>query len=304
VGHGFIRSVDGKTYRTIDAPDGTSTNIDAINNKGEVVGLSFSGNRTTLYLLDANGNFSTINPPGIQANSIAGLGLNDDQTLTGFYRSGGHFLSFVCVSAGQSCEPVAVPGATDTLARAINQSGQIVGSFYSDGISRPFLRSPDGTFTPIEVPAAVLSSNATTISSDSRIGGGYDGMTGLHNYIRSSDGETYTTVDDPSVSPGDSYVTGINYRGVIVGYSTPSFDHYQGFIATPMEGDLNGDGVVDCQDLWIVRASFGLSTGQPGFDPRADVNGDGIVDIRDLSFISRLLPPGSQCTVAPLRRSR
>jgi len=60
-------------------------------------------------------------------------------------------------------------------------------------------------------------------------------------------------------------------------------------------GDLNGDGAVDCTDLEIVRASFGLSPGQPGFDPRADVNGDGIVNALDSAFVSARLTIRNRC---------
>lgn len=60
-------------------------------------------------------------------------------------------------------------------------------------------------------------------------------------------------------------------------------------------GDLNGDGRVDCNDLGIVKASFGKRSGQSGFDPRADVNGDGVVDVRDLATVARNLPAGTKC---------
>jgi len=66
-------------------------------------------------------------------------------------------------------------------------------------------------------------------------------------------------------------------------------------VATTIPGDLNGDGVVNCADLAMLRASFGLKVGQSGFDPRADVNGDGIIDVRDLAFVSQKLPAGTKC---------
>jgi hypothetical protein len=62
-----------------------------------------------------------------------------------------------------------------------------------------------------------------------------------------------------------------------------------------MPGDLNGDGIVNCADLDIVKASFGKSVGQAGFDPRADVNGDGVVNILDLSTVAKQLPAGTTC---------
>lgn len=60
-------------------------------------------------------------------------------------------------------------------------------------------------------------------------------------------------------------------------------------------GDLNEDGSVGCDDLAIVKASFGKRVGQPGFDPRADVNGDGVVNVLDLSIVARQLPAGTTC---------
>ena len=60
-------------------------------------------------------------------------------------------------------------------------------------------------------------------------------------------------------------------------------------------GDLNGDGLVNCADLAIIKASFGKSVGQAGFDIRGDVNGDGVVNIIDLSAEAKLLPSGTVC---------
>ncbi len=68
-----------------------------------------------------------------------------------------------------------------------------------------------------------------------------------------------------------------------------------GLLNGPVPGDVNGDSVVNCTDLAIVKAAFGKSAGQAGFDLRADVNGDGIVNVLDLSIVSRQLPAGTVC---------
>ena len=64
---------------------------------------------------------------------------------------------------------------------------------------------------------------------------------------------------------------------------------------TSVPGDVNGDGVVDCLDLALVKASFGKKTGQPGFNANADVNHDGVVNVFDLALVARLVHTGTTC---------
>jgi hypothetical protein len=51
-------------------------------------------------------------------------------------------------------------------------------------------------------------------------------------------------------------------------------------------GDLNGDGVVNFEDLTLVTSNFGKSSGDPGFDAMADGNNDGVVNIEDLILVT------------------
>ena len=51
-----------------------------------------------------------------------------------------------------------------------------------------------------------------------------------------------------------------------------------------IQGDLNGDGVVNVQDLTLLSASLG-QTGENA----ADLNGDGVVNIQDLVLLSALI---------------
>lgn len=50
-------------------------------------------------------------------------------------------------------------------------------------------------------------------------------------------------------------------------------------------GDVSNDNVVDITDFSILRATFGRSCGDPGYDSRADFNGDCTVDITDFSLL-------------------
>jgi hypothetical protein len=64
---------------------------------------------------------------------------------------------------------------------------------------------------------------------------------------------------------------------------------------TVVSADLDGNGVVGCSDLAIVKASVGKRVGQVGFNPNADINGDGVVDVRDVATMTRQLSAGTRC---------
>ena len=59
--------------------------------------------------------------------------------------------------------------------------------------------------------------------------------------------------------------------------------------------DRNNDLAVNCADLGVVKASFGTSSGQAGFNAMADVNLDGVVNVLDLALVSQRLTTGLQC---------
>ena len=62
----------------------------------------------------------------------------------------------------------------------------------------------------------------------------------------------------------------------------------------PVAKDINGDGVVNIQDLTLVAAQFG----ETGEDTPADVNGDGTVDIADLVLVAAAF--GEAAAAAPM----
>jgi hypothetical protein len=52
-----------------------------------------------------------------------------------------------------------------------------------------------------------------------------------------------------------------------------------------LAGDANADGHVDVVDLLSLVYTFGLSSGDPGFDPTCDFNTDNAVDVVDLLIL-------------------
>ena len=66
-------------------------------------------------------------------------------------------------------------------------------------------------------------------------------------------------------------------------------------IVPPLSGDVNRDGRVDCDDLALVKASFGTRAGAPAFNPTVDLDTNGIVDVRDLALVARKVPAGTVC---------
>ena len=62
--------------------------------------------------------------------------------------------------------------------------------------------------------------------------------------------------------------------------------YVDGAVKVKMQGDINGDGVVDIWDLSKVAIAYGTFKGEPAYDPDADLNKDGVVDIADISIVS------------------
>jgi hypothetical protein len=61
----------------------------------------------------------------------------------------------------------------------------------------------------------------------------------------------------------------------------------QSAIACELVGDLNGDGTVNIEDLFIAAEAYGSYPGHPRWNPQADINGDDEVDIMDLFLIAK-----------------
>ena len=87
---------------------------------------------------------------------------------------------------------------------------------------------------------------------------------------------TFASFAPPTIANGKVYVPTFSDKLVVYG-----------LLSGPVSGDVNGDSTVNCTDVAIVKAAYGKSSGQTGYDLRADVNGDGVVNLVDLATVSR-----------------
>ncbi len=128
-------------------------------------------------------------------------------------------------SAGLAVTPeltrIEVPGARETLAYGINNSGQIVGEYYDAAGGRHGFLLSDGSYTTLDVPGARVTI-AHGINDTGQIVGYYFDATGTHGFLLS--GGNFTTFDVPGAEGAWGY--GINNSGQIVGeYYDAAGDH-------------------------------------------------------------------------------
>ncbi len=102
--------------------------------------------------------------------------------------------------------------------------------------------------------------------------GGIWMLSGMIDSIGLQQGQPYST-------NGNSLTAAFSDTSIL---ADVSFYRAQILAIVPLFGDLNGDGIVNTQDLAIISSNW-LATGS---GVAGDVNGDGIVNSQDLALVS------------------
>ena len=139
---GFRRDPDG-SFTVIDVPASTYTNAVGINTGGQIAGW-FTDTAAYHGFLLSGGSFTTIDVPGAVAVGI--LAINDSEQMVGY------------VTDGTSAHGLLLSGGTVTtfdagavtVARGINNAGEIVGTSQEGG----FVRDTSGAFEAIAYPGS------------------------------------------------------------------------------------------------------------------------------------------------------
>jgi probable HAF family extracellular repeat protein len=193
------------------------------------------------------------------------------------------------------------PGASDTTPQAINDRGDVAGTYYN-GSYHGFIYD-DGTFTTLDAPGALAthaqaidnrgdvagyyydgsdhgfvydngtfttlnapgatSTRAQAIDNRGDVAGIYTDSSGsTHGFVY--DNGTFTTLDAPGAT--DTFPQAINNRGDVAGYYSDSVSH--AFVATPSHkfealGDLLSDHARQGSKSDFLPGASAISGGSP-----------------------------------------
>ncbi len=210
------------------------------------------------------------------------------------------------------------------LSVSFSPNGQALASGGEDSIIRLWntntgepIRTLSGTLSGrMYVNSVVFSPDGRTLASggsDSTTSGVWDSTihfwevsTGRHlRTLRHISGGVASVVFSPD---GQTLASG-GSDGTVLLWKLKELIHTDTVLTDRMAEDVNGDGVIDVEDLVLVAASFGAAP-IPGVLPNTDVNGDGVVNNEDVTLVLAALeatatPAGpsfdTQPTVASLQ---
>ena len=151
---------------------------------------------------------------------------------------------------------------------------------------------PTANFT-WDPPNPIIEETVTFDASSSETG--WSAKTKSFSPIQSyvwnfSDGTGNITTSNPIINHAFTEPKNYTVRLTVidgVGRSDATWNIVEVQNVTLKDYDLNGDGVIDGEDIFIVARAFGSAPGHPDWDPRADVNKDGVVDGDDLFPVAR-----------------
>jgi uncharacterized membrane protein len=227
----------------------------AINAPGDIVGRYFDASgHSHGYLLD-RGVFSSIDAPFPGTSDTDARGINNAGVIVGEYDVPTNIPGLGTVpipngfmrDAAGNFTQIHVPNSVGTIARGINDSGDVVGWYIvvtnpnTSAIAVHAFLLSKGFYTPFDVPSATATI-ANGVNEQGEIVGSYttdpvtinsllgDRFNNSRGYVRSADGASLTLIDFPSALDTDCR-SGFNPRGQLVGTFADSGGNEHGFVA-------------------------------------------------------------------------
>jgi len=255
-GHGFL--LDEGHFTTIDFPGSIYTEALGINPQGRIVGEYLDAANVSHGFLLKQHVFRTIDFPGA-VNSFVNWINSANDMVGGYMDAVGSFHGFL-VRQGVSTS-FDYPGASNTFGLGINARGEIVGIYLDSSAlnAHGFLLS-EGRFHTFDFPGANTNVAAcggfgggvtytAGINDEGVIVGGYCGADDHYrgfSFTGEASGESlesdaapnpsaFRTINFPDAV--NSFASGINSEGKIVGGYESADGHYHGFLLSNSEVD-------------------------------------------------------------------
>ncbi len=202
---------NGTSYLTVDNPAATA---------GTTVAYGISGNEVVGEYQDATGfhGFSFEVPASQQYTVVisAPLAITTPSLPGGIVGTG---YSQTIGTSGGSGTPTFSSTGTLPTGLTLSSAGVLSGTPTAAGTYNFTVTAADalnslGTFSPLDDPSATAGTFAQSMSGSNVVGSYQDGA-GSHGFVYN--GTTFTTLDDPAASVGNTYAQGIS-GGTIVGW--------------------------------------------------------------------------------------
>jgi hypothetical protein len=170
-------------------------------------------------------------------------GVNDHDIAVGFYKDSagldrGYTFNIKTGKFALVTKPGESPGGSSPSLRAnaIDNAGDVAGSYTSDGVTEGFLKLADGTFITIAIPGA-SSTTALGVNNDDTVVGAFTAGSGSKAV---TNGFVWLTGGSSVVETGningirDINITGINDKNILTGFYVDSKGHTDGFLGIPV----------------------------------------------------------------------
>ena len=261
------------TLTALPSLGGTLSQANAINAKGQVVGVSTTANSIAHAVLWAN-------------NALTDLGMGVAYGLNSFghtvgQANGSAFLWLNGLPVDLNSQTTAAPNWTLLEAHGINDAGQIVGTGLFSGEIHGFLLNR-ATFS---VSGTVTLDSCVNMAQPIRF------------EFRPNDGSAPFTRTATLASNGNftlnnvfsgSYklaIKGVKWLQKVVNVDT-SLTNVTGVKATLLPGDINDDNLIGLDDLGLLADAFDTKPGDALWNPNADLNCDGVAGLDDLGILA------------------
>lgn len=166
--------------------------------------------------------YTALNAPNATQGTLA-YGINNLGQVVGVYHDelGTHGFLY---DAGQYTSFDAPQAIYGTYAYAINDHAQIVGNYFNNSGKHGFMLT-DGIYTTLD-NANGNDTQITGINNQGQMVGNYRlGTTGVYGFLYDSQQNTFTTINNPKASAGNTSAMGINDQSELVGFYYNSGAH-------------------------------------------------------------------------------